>query len=124
MTRATSASLASMFGIGHKWEKAEATVIKRVTSQGFNIQTTKDEWVIDVRPAQGEPFRAKVGELSPIHAKNFRFPDEGEVRSVLFDPKSRDVKWDRDDPRLFWHDDKDAKELDDVLKAPVGSKPR
>jgi hypothetical protein len=58
----------------------------------------------------------------PGRETHFKFPTTGPV-GVLFDPKSRKVKWDRDDPRVYSDQDRAKKQadLDAALRAPAGS---
>ncbi len=68
------------------------------------VKTTGDgmvsirEYVVDVRPAEGEVFRAKVEE--PRIAMDFMTPSVGAVVRVEFDAASRKVRFDKDDPAL------------------------
>jgi hypothetical protein len=117
---------------GRDWQPAEATVIEAISE----IKTPKnvigqpnvgyESWtykaVVEVRPDGQDPFRTEMGLPKPVD--HFRFPKKGPV-GVLFDPKSRKVKWNRDDPRVY--DDQDQKrqqdDFDAALRAPAGSKP-
>ena len=84
---------------GHHWEKAEATIVLRqVKGASGSGATTVDEFVADVRPASGAPFRATIQE--PTIATNFWSPSVGDVVSVLIDAERGKVKFDKDDPRL------------------------
>src|SRR5260370_36302537 len=117
---------------GRDWQPAEATVIEAISepkapknivgepSVGYEDWTYKA--VVEVRPAGAAPFRTQLGLRKPID--HFRFPKAGPV-GVLLDPKSRKVKWDRDDPRVY-SDRDDAtrqQDFDAALRAPAGSSP-
>ncbi len=79
-------------------ELAEATVVfagqhKKVATNDYR----KYDFVVDVRPARDEPFRA---ELQAVFTVGGLKPGEGDVLRVRFDPKSHDVVFDLDgDPR-------------------------
>jgi hypothetical protein len=111
-----------MFGQG--WEQAEATIVKVAdVAVHKNDRYTHREYVVEVRPAGHEPFRAKL--VQPETGPRFGFPKEGQVVAVRVHPKSRKVKWDHSDPRSFEIgkvDDQQAG-IDAALRAPIGSPP-
>jgi hypothetical protein len=87
-----------MFGRQH-WTPAQGTIVAthavKTTGDGM---VTIYEYVVDVRTAEGEVFRAKVDE--PRIAMNFLAPSVGAVVKVEFDPASHNVRFDKDDPAL------------------------
>jgi hypothetical protein len=117
---------------GRDWQPAEASVIEAISEPrapkniigqpnvGYEDWTYKA--VVEVRPAGEAPFRTQMGLPKPVD--HFKFPKEGRV-GVLFDPKSRKVKWDRDDPRVYSDRDeaKRQQDFDAALRAPAGSRP-
>jgi hypothetical protein len=86
---------------GKHWTAASGLVVDKRT-----IRTTGDgmvsvyEFVVDVSTPGGEVFRAKVGD--PKIATNFKDPSVGMTVRVEYDEKSRDVRFDKDDPQLSW----------------------
>jgi hypothetical protein len=106
---------------GKHWTAAKAHVVdKRVTHSSVDGPSTY-EFVVDVTTASGEVFRAKAG--MPHIAMDFRDPSIGMTVGVEYDEKSRDVRWDKDDPQLSWKAyKKDRKSgFEDSLNAPPGS---
>jgi hypothetical protein len=108
---------------GHDWQQAEATVVKTaivpVHKHDANFHTV---YVVEVHPAEGEPFRAELAQ--PEWGPHFGFPQEGHVIGVRFERKSRKVKWDHSDPRSFQLGKNPQQEaIDAALRAPVGSPP-
>jgi hypothetical protein len=81
-------------------EPGEAAIVERhIKHHGGGIGVNNlDEWVADVRPHDGEPFRAVIP--LPNLALDFREPDAGDVVAVLIDRKTRAVHFDKSDPRL------------------------
>jgi pimeloyl-ACP methyl ester carboxylesterase len=120
----------SMFG--RDWQPAEATIIEAISEAKMpkNIigqpNVGYESWpyqaVVEVRPEGVKAFRTEMGIPKPV--EHFKFPKSGPV-GVLFDPKSRKVKWDRDDPRVYSDQDeaKRRRDLDAALRAPAGSQP-
>jgi hypothetical protein len=109
---------------GRGWERAEASIVKVANVPVHkNDRYKHNEYVVEVRPAGGQPFRAKLGQ--PETGPRFGFPAEGQVVGVKFHPKSRKVKWDHSDPRSFKIDkiDEQQAELDAALRPPPGSPP-
>jgi hypothetical protein len=71
------------------------------TSSAIASPPTESSWqssdyVVDVQPADGPLFRAKVS--SPRILGDFRPPTPGAVVGVEYDPKSHEVRFDKDDP--------------------------
>jgi hypothetical protein len=116
---------------GRDWQPAEATVIEAISvlaprkniigqpnagREGWNYQA-----VVEVRPDGVAPFRTEMGIPKPV--EHFTFPTQGPV-GVLFDAKSRKVKWNPNDPRVYSDQDR-AKQaaFDEALRAPAGTEP-
>jgi hypothetical protein len=86
--------------LGHRWEAAEATVVARqVRSQRAGFEPNYD-FVVDVSPSSGPSIRATIHEGFRGPTGGFAAPSIGDVVGVLYDPKSREVKFDNADPRL------------------------
>ncbi len=105
---------------GRDWQPAEATIIE-ASKALYNLKKNY-KVVVEVRPQGEAPFRTELG--IPGRETHFKFPTTGPV-GVLFDPTSRKVKWDRDDPRVYSDQDraKEQADLDAALRAPAGSQP-
>jgi hypothetical protein len=84
---------------GKQWISARGTVVdRRVAKTSGDGAVVIYEYVMDVRTAEGELFRAKVGE--PRISTNFIGPMIGREVGVEYERKSRDVRFDKDDPTL------------------------
>lgn len=84
---------------GRRWEPAQGTVVaSRVVKTSGDGMVSVHEFVVDVTPADGEVFRAKVGE--PRFAMNFTAPSVGAVVRVEVRAGSRTVRFDKDDPAV------------------------
>jgi hypothetical protein len=86
--------------VGRKWESAEGTVV--ATEVAVQTQAGYEDrlrYVVDVRPASGDPFRTTLEEPKFIRG-GFAQPGVGAVIGVLFDPKSNKAKFDTSDPRI------------------------
>jgi Short C-terminal domain len=87
--------------VGRHWESAEATIVATqvavITAAGYKNRL---EYAVDVQPANGPVFRATLREPKFIKG-GFSQPAIGAVVGVLFDPKSKDAKFDTSDPRLW-----------------------
>jgi hypothetical protein len=82
--------------LGKRWEAADATIVAMrpwTTSDEGRVQ--KWEFVADVRPSNGPPFRATFHD--GFFVRKAGTPSVGEVVGVLFDPKSHKVKFDQSD---------------------------
>jgi hypothetical protein len=107
---------------GKHWKPAQGTVVDRRTTYTTNDgYVSNHEFVVDVRTPEGETFRARVGE--PRIATHFRAPLVGEAVGVEYDPKSHDVRFDKDDSRtrLEPHRRSQASDFDAVLSQPPGT---
>ena len=84
---------------GRDWERAEAVIVmrhvKKTTGDGSVVIY---EYVADIAPSSGAPFRATVQE--PGIATNFWPPSMGDHVSVLINEDRDKVKFDKDDPRI------------------------
>jgi hypothetical protein len=83
---------------GSSWDTGEATIVARNTKFTGDGTTATHEYVADIRPAEGAPFRATIHE--PTIATDFWPPSIGDVVSVLIKSKDKKVKFDKDDERL------------------------
>lgn len=82
------------------WARCEATVVaRRVRTAQAGYAATYD-FVLDVVPPDAPPLRVTIHEGTFGPKGGFRSPAVGEVVGVLYDTKSRKVKFDNDDPRL------------------------
>jgi hypothetical protein len=107
---------------GKHWTLADGTVVAtRIASTSGDGMVSTTEFVVDVRTAQGETFRAKVGE--PRIVMDFKAPIVGAVIKVEVEERSRKVRFYKDDPAMSWKayrsDRKDA--FEDTLAQPAGS---
>src|ERR1700680_4471398 len=87
--------------VGRHWESAEATIVATqvavITAAGYKNRL---EYAVDVHPASGPVVRVTLREPKFIKG-GFSQPAVGDVVGVLFDPKSKDAKFDTSDPRLW-----------------------
>jgi Short C-terminal domain len=83
--------------LGHRWERAEATVVARTVRVQPAGSRPHYDFVVDVRPSSGPPVRVTIHD-GP--AGDFDDPVVGDVLRVLYDPKHQHVKWDLTDPWL------------------------
>jgi hypothetical protein len=107
---------------GKHWTPARGLIVdKRAVHTSGDGMATVYEFVVEVTPASGEAFRAKAGE--PHIAMDFMDPSVGDTVGIEYDPKSHDVRFDKDDPQLSWKAHKKAKSstFDDVLHAAPGT---
>jgi hypothetical protein len=83
----------------HDWVHAEGTIVEvRVKPGSKDPFLAPKTYVVDVRPATGEPFRAEIPFGSYDIAKIFQ-PSVGEVTGFRVDAKSKKVEFDKTDPR-------------------------
>ena len=85
------------FGFGGHWIKAEGVVVASRDTGSKALGTWRQEYVIEVHPQGGEPFRATI--KWPLVDQGFWPPSDGETISIEYDPKSHELHWDRSDPR-------------------------
>jgi len=79
------------FGIGEQWIKAEGVVVAT-----RDHEYGRDEYVVEVHPQGGAPFRADVKKW---YAVGFWPPTVGDTVGVEYDPKSHAVRFDKSDRR-------------------------
>jgi hypothetical protein len=113
---------------GKKWVSARGTIIaKQIVKSDSQGRAISSDFVVDVQPPDGELFRAKVS--SPRILLDFRSPTPGAVVGVEYDPKSRAVRFDKDDPALRMKALKKSlhsslsSSFDSALAQPAGSTP-
>ena len=85
---------------GHKdLEPGEAVIVERhVKHHGNDGRNTLFEWLADVTPVNGAPFRTVLA--TPGLALDFREPEPGDHVSVLIDRKKDVTHFDKSDPRI------------------------
>jgi hypothetical protein len=85
---------------GHKdLEPGEAVIVEQhVKHHGDDGRNTLFEWLADVTPADGAPFRTVL--QTPGLALDFREPGPGDHVSVLIDRKKDITHFDKSDPRI------------------------
>ena len=109
--------------LGHRWERAEATVVARsVRTQRAGFAPDYD-FVLDVRPSSDPPLRVTIHEGFTAPDGGFSNPSVGDVVGVLYDPKNQHVKFDNSDPRLSAGPAKQAvsEAFADIASAPPGT---
>jgi hypothetical protein len=85
---------------GHKWEPARATIVShRETKRSSQGMSARYEFVADVTPPGGEPFRTTIG-MPHDPGGNFLPPAPGLTVDVLWSPRGEKVKFDMDDPTI------------------------
>ena len=85
---------------GRNWEKAEATIVSKHVLNRSTNDVAAHEYVVDIMPADGVMFRAKVDE--PMIATDFWAPNIRDVVTVEINDKHDKVRFDKDDPRLSY----------------------
>jgi hypothetical protein len=104
---------------GTHWVRMQGTIVAaqvvRTTGDGM---VSIREYAVDVRTPEGEVFRARVHE--PRLAMDFLPPAVGAVVGVEVDPRTRQVRFDKDDPTLSSKAAKQARgnAVDDALDEP------
>jgi hypothetical protein len=110
---------------GKHWTPASGLIVDKrtVRSTGDGMASIHD-YVVEVTTASGEVFRAKAGE--PRIAIDFRDPFVGDTVGIEYEEKSREIRFDKDDPRLSVKAYKKAKAstFDDSLHAAPGTPTR
>lgn len=106
---------------GKNWTPARGTIVERRGTTTGDGAVTNYEFVVDVTTQSGETFRAKVEE--PRIATDFKDPTNGMTVDVEYDPKSRKVRFDKDDPAMSWKHYKrsNSDKFDAALSAPAGT---
>lgn len=106
---------------GKQWTAASGHIVDRRVAHATGDGVVIYEFVVDVTTPSGEVFRAKAGE--PRIATDFHDPTIGMTVRVEYEEKSRQVRFDKDDPQLSWKAYKKAQEsgFNDSLNAPPGS---
>lgn len=86
---------------GKHWVSAVGNVmaVQVVKTTGDGLVSIS-EFVVDVRTPEGEIFRAKVEE--PRIATDWKQPSIGDAVRVEYEPNSRKVRFDKDDPNMSW----------------------
>ena len=99
-----------MFGLGRHWVKAEGVVVaEHLVSCDIWMNPTY-EYVIEVRPQSGQPFRAKVRQPKDDFWSPGAHP--GETVGLEMDPKTMDVRFDASDPRTSFKAQRSARQHD------------
>ncbi|MDX6213994.1 MAG: hypothetical protein QOF82_3081 [Frankiales bacterium] len=106
---------------GKQWAAGSGHIVDRRVAHATADGVVIYEFVVDVTTPSGQVFRAKVGE--PRIATDFRDPNIGMTVRVEYEAKSRQVRFDKDDPQLSWKAYQKAQEsgFNDSLNAPAGS---
>jgi hypothetical protein len=106
---------------GKRWTAASGHIVDRRVAHATADGVVNYEFVVDVTTPSGEVFRAKAGQ--PRIATNFRDPSIGMKVGVEYEAKSRQVRFDKDDPQLSWKTYTKAQDsgFNDSLNAPAGS---
>jgi hypothetical protein len=80
-------------------EPGDATIVEtHVKHHGDDGRNTLFEWVADVTPESGPPFRTVL--QTPNWAIDFKEPGAGDHVSVLINRKDSTARFDKSDPRL------------------------
>jgi hypothetical protein len=79
------------FGFGGKWIKTHGKVIA-----SRDIGGNRKEWVVEVTPQDGPPFRETI--KWPFNDHGFWPVSVGETIRIEYEAKSHEVRWDKDDP--------------------------
>jgi hypothetical protein len=107
---------------GTHWVPMQGTIVASqvVKTTGDGMVSIR-EYAVDVRTPEGEVFRARVHE--PRLAMDFLAPSVGAVVGVEVDPRSRKVRFDKDDPTLSSKAAKQARgnAVDDALGESPGA---
>jgi hypothetical protein len=82
------------------WQPAKAKVTAKRQSSKFALGGTSTqhryEYVLDISPpGGGEPFTTTM--ITPMMTRTWRELRVGEVVSVLWEPQTRNVKWDKNE---------------------------
>lgn len=85
---------------GKHWSPAQGLIVDRRVTHSSVDGPTYYEFVVDVTTAEGEVFRTKAGP--PHLTSDFMSPQVGMNVKMEYEAKSRDVRFDMDDPQLSW----------------------
>ena len=111
---------------GH-WRPAEGVVVERRIKDskwtGGTSSVVLFEFIVDVRPADGAPFRALV--QTPTIATDFSEPEVGQHVQVEIHGDSQKVRFDKRDPGLSIKATERARKqrFDETLHTDPGSQP-
>jgi hypothetical protein len=83
----------------HRWQKAEATVVAKEKRPQLAGYQQEYNYLIDVQPPTGEPFRTKIHYGFRAPDGGFADPAVGDRFGVIYDKHGK-VKFDLDDPRI------------------------
>jgi hypothetical protein len=104
---------------GHDWEEAEATVIAVKDLKSWTgdpssqiTQSPPHEYVVDVRPGGGAPFRATFRDPY-VRGTMADHPREGQTIKVLCQPKAQKAKLIESEWKHSADADKEAKRAED-----------
>jgi hypothetical protein len=87
--------------LGHEWEPAQGVCIDvRFGRHQGNAAVTANSvhYLMEVRPATGEPFRTEVEP--PALMLSFKGPHPGQTVRMECQPGRQKARFDRDDPSL------------------------
>ena len=105
----------------HSWIPATATIVARHFKESGDTSGVW-EYVADVTPANGAPFRTKLKQ-PPFMSHAVRLA-VGQTVPVLADVKHQDAKFDRSDPQINGSNQRsDADDFRDALRQPPLSPP-
>ena len=106
---------------GHNWAPATATIVAKKFKEGGD-RSGVWEYVADITPASGAPFRTKLKQ--PSFMSHVVWLHEGDVDNVLADVKRQDAKFDRSDPKVSGKGKPSGQQaFDAALKQPPRSPP-
>ena len=109
------------------WSPAGGVVVdRRIKDSKWSGGTSTSvlfEYIVDVRPAEGAPFRALV--QAPKIATDFSQPEVGQQVKVEVHGDGKKVRFDKSDPGLSIKAAKRARKqrFDEVLDADPGTQP-
>jgi hypothetical protein len=104
---------------GRDWEPATATIVAKKFKESSSTSGVY-EYVADISPASGPPFRARLKQ-PPLMSHVVRLA-EGDVVKVLADVKHQDAKFDKSDPKVRGQADVTGKDaFDAAMNEPPGS---
>ena len=105
----------------HSWTPAPATIVARHFKESGDTSGVW-EYVADVMPADGAPFRTTLKQ-PPFMSHVVRLA-VGQTVTVLADAKHQDAKFDRSDPQINGSKQRsDADDFRDALREPPVTPP-